>query len=107
MYKRGKVKGVSEMLEGYEKLMKDKVEEPIEILDVVKGMSEENGLFIYVCSIHKGVHVYVSVPTSSLETFRDIDTSDLEEIRKERLKMYIESHTSKKGRLYYTAYIDE
>lgn len=107
MFKKGKVRGITEMLQGYEKLMKDQVEEPIEILDVVKGMSDENGLFIYVCGIHKGAHVYLSVPTSSLETFRDIDASDLEEIRKERLKMYIESHTSKKGRLYYTAYIDE
>ena len=106
MYKTGKVAGIKEQLDGYERIKKDQVKAPIVIENVVKGFSDENGLFIYVAGSMDGVEVCVSVPSASLDTFKDIDANDIEDIKSKGLKMYIESHTSKKGRQYYTAYID-
>ena len=107
MYKKGKVAGIKEQLEGYERIKKEDVKEPILIQNVVKGMSEENGLFIYVAGVHKGIDVCVAIPNASLSDFEGITSEDVEEIKRLGLKLYIESHTSKKGRLYYTAYIDD
>ena len=106
MYKRGKVAGIKEQLADYERIKKEEVKEPIVIQNIVKGMSEENGLFIYVAGLHQGQKVCVAVPNASLVDFKDITSDDVEEIKNLGLKFYLESHTSKKGRLYYTAYID-
>ena len=107
MYKTGKVMGIKEQLDGFERIKKDQVNAPILIQNVVKGYSDENGLFIYVAGSMNGMDVCVSVPNASLEVFKDIDANDVEEIKSKGLKMYLESHQSKKGRLYYTAYIDQ
>ena len=106
-FKRGKTKGIGELLEGYTKIQKADIEEPILIDNVVKGFSEDNGVFIYVTGTHKSVPVFVSIPAASLDDFTEINESDLDEIRSEGLKLYVESHMSKKGRQYYTAYIEE
>ena len=107
MYKTGKVTGIREQLDGYERIQKDQVTSPIIIENVVKGYSDENGLFIYVAGLMNGREICVSVPNASLSEFKDIDARDIEEIRERGLKFYLESHTSKKGRMYYTAYIDQ
>ncbi len=106
-FKRGKTKGISELLEGYEKIQKCDIQEPILIDNVIKGYSEDNGVFIYVTGTHQSVPVFVSIPAASVDDFVEITESDLDEIRSEGLKLYVESHMSKKGRQYYTAYIEE
>lgn len=106
MYKRGKVLGIREQLKDYERISKEELKGGLLIDNIVKGVSEENGLFIYVAGTYDGKKVCVSVPSASLNDFKDIDANDIEEIRKLKLKFYLESYTSKKGRLYYTAYID-
>ena len=106
-FTKGKKEGPKAQLEGFTKLDKEKFEEPILIENVIKGMSDENGLFIYVTGIHKGQDVFVSIPAASLDDFKDITADDIEQIRSEGLRLYIEANTSKKGRLYYTAYIDD
>lgn len=104
---KGKRTGLKAQLEGYQKLDKENIFYPIRIDNVVKGMSEENGLFVYVTGDYEGEKVFVSIPAASLDDFKDITADDLEQIREEGLHLYIESNTSKKGRLYYTAYIDD
>lgn len=105
-FKRGKTSGIGELLEGYEKIQKPDITEPILIDNVVKGVSEDNGLFIYVTGLHAGKKVFVSIPSASVEDFAEITAEDVAEIKRDGLRLYVESHTSKKGRLYYTAYID-
>lgn len=106
-FNKGKRSGIKEQLEGFEKLDKENVKEPILIENVIKGISTENGLFIYVTGVHQGKDVFVSIPAASLDDFKDMDSEDIEQIRSDGLKLYIEANTSKKGRLYYTAYIDD
>lgn len=105
-FKRGKTSGIGELLEGYEKIQKSDITEPILITNVVKGVSEDNGLFIYVTGLHQGKKVFVSIPSASLEDFAEITSDDVDLMVHDKLHLFIESHTSKKGRLYYTAYVD-
>lgn len=110
---RGKKKSLKVMLEdaGYVKLDKSTMEAKtgVEIDGVYKGESTENGVFIYVSGLYKGNMVYVAVPTASIEDFATITDEDVEEIRAEHLKMFVEKHTSKGNppRDYFIAYIDE
>ena len=108
-FKKGKSNTISEKLEGYEKLDKSNIDpkEGILIDNVVKGYSEDNGDYIYVTGSYMAKPVYVSVPAASIEDFITIDPTDLEEIRRDGLKLYIESRISKKGRQYFLAYIDD
>lgn len=107
MFTKGKKSGIKAQLEGYTKLDKENISGPVMIDNVIKGMSVDNGLFIYITGAYNGQMVYVSVPAASLDDFKDITTDDIEQIRAEGLQLYVESHTSQKGRLYYTAYIDD
>lgn len=110
---RGKKKSIKEMLEeaGYVKLDKGTMDpkEGVEIDGVVKGESAENGTFVYVSGLYKGNMVYVSVPAASVDDFKEITSEDLEEIRRDNLKMFIEKKTSKSNppRDYFIAYIDD
>lgn len=110
---RGKKKSLKTMLEdaGYVKLDKGTMDpkEGVEIDGVYKGESAENGMFIYVSGLYKANMVYVAVPSASIEDFAGITDEDLEEIRKEKLKMFVEKHTSKGNppRDYFIAYIDD
>lgn len=110
MFTKGKKSTLSEMLAGYEKLDKANIEanEGILIDDVFVGYSEDTeGYYCYVLGSYKARPVYVTVPSSSIEQFACITASDVEEIRANNLKMYVEARTSKKGRLYYIAWIDD
>lgn len=109
---RGKRKSIKVMLEesGYVKLDKGTMEPGVgvEIDGVYKGESAQNGTFIYVSGLYKENMVFVSVPAASIEDFINIDDADMEEIRSEKLKMYVEKHTSQgtPPRDYFIAYID-
>lgn len=109
MFTKGKKTSLKERLEGYNKLDKHDIEpgEGILIDDVLIGVSQENGYYAYVLGSYKTLPVYVSVPSSSIDDFVGINANDIEEIRLNNLKMYVEGRTSKKGRLYYIAWIDE
>ena len=109
MFKKGKVEGVKEKLEGYTKLAKTEIEpgEGVLIDNVVKGFSEENGDFIIVTGSYKAKPVFVSVPAASREDFMEITPADLDTIRSQGLRFYVESRTSKKGRQYFVAWIDD
>ncbi len=109
MFKKGKSLGFKELLEGYNKLDKADIDpqEGILIDNVIKGFSEENGDYIYVTGSYMAKPVYVSVPAASLADFIGIDPTDLEEIRSNGYKMYVESRISKKGRQYFVAWIDD
>lgn len=110
---RGKKKSLKVMLEdsGYVKLDKGTMDpkEGIEIIGICKGESQENGTFIYVYGTYKNDMVYTAVPTSSVEDFIGITDEDIEEIRNEHLKMFVEKHTSQGNppRDYFIAYIDD
>ena len=110
---RGKKKSLKEMLEdaGYVKLDKATMDpkEGVVIDGVEKGESAENGTFVYVSGLYKGSMVYVAVPTASVDDFKDITAEDLEEIRRDNLKMFVEKRTSKGNppRDYFVAYIDD
>lgn len=110
---RGKKKSLKEMFEdaGYVKLDKGTMDpkEGVLIDQIEMGESSENGVFIYVSGLYKGNMVYVSVPTASVQDFINIDKEDLEEIHREKLKMFVEKRTSKSNppRDYFIAYIDD
>ncbi len=110
---RGKKKSLKEMLEdaGYVKLDKGTMDpkEGVLIDGCCKGESQENGIFVYVSGLYKGNMVYVAVPSASVEDFAGITDEDLEEIRAEKLKMFIEKRTSKGNppRDYFIAYIND
>ena len=109
MYVKGKRASIGDVIEGYEKLEKGSIAagEGIQIENIVRGVSADNGDFVYVTGSYKDLKVYVSIPAASLDDFLNIDEADLVQIRQENLKLYIDSHVSKKGRTYYTAYIDD
>lgn len=108
-FKKGKTNSISEALEGYTKLDKADIDqnEGILIDNVIKGYSPDNGDYIYVTGSYQAKPVYVSIPSASVENFITIDPTDIEEIRRDGLKLYIESRISKKGRQYFLAYIDD
>lgn len=106
---KGKKRGISELLEGYEKLNKAEIapEEGILIDNVIKGTSQDNGDFVYVTGTYNSKPVYTAIPAASLDNFLGITAEDLEEIRSSGLKLYVESKVSKIGRQYFIAWIDE
>lgn len=109
MFKKGRASGIKEQLEGYEKLDKKNIQpgEGIIIDGIVKGYSEDNGDFVYILGSYKNIPVFVSVPAASLDDFIGIDQADVDEIRRDGLKFYVESKVSKKGRQYFVAWIDD
>lgn len=109
MFTKGKVAGIKEKLEGFTKLDKSAIAggEGVLIKDVVKGHSDDNGDFIYVLGYYQEKPVFVSVPAASLEEFQGIDAADIDEITRNELKLYVESRTSKSGRQYFIAWIDD
>lgn len=109
MFTKGKRASIGDAIEGYEKLDKGSIAAGSGILieNVLHGVSEDNGDFVYVTGTYQGLKVFVSIPAASLDDFIKIDDADVEQIRRENLKLYIDSHASKKGRTYYTAYIDD
>lgn len=109
MFKKGKTTGIREKLEGFAKLDKGAIApgQGVLIADVVKGHSEDNGDFVYVLGYYEEKPVFVSVPAASLEDFQAIDSADIEEITRDDLKLYVESRTSKSGRQYFVAWIDD
>ena len=108
-FRKGKVEGIQEQLEGYNKLDKANIKptEGILIDNVIKGHSEDNGDFVIVTGSYEAKPVFVSIPAASLDQFIKIDAADVEEIRRDDLKLYVESRTSKKGRQYFVAWIDD
>lgn len=109
MFRKGKVAGIKDKLEGFTKLDKALIAggEGVLITDVVKGHSDDNGDFIYILGYYQSKPVFVSVPAASLEDFQGIDQADIEEITRNELKLYVESKTSKSGRQYFIAWIDD
>lgn len=108
---KGKPQSLKEQLEnaGYVKMDKGTMEPGTGVLidGVVVGESAENGTFVYVSGTYKGNMVYVSVPAASIDNFKTIDETDLDEIRHMGYKMYVEKKTSKENRDYFIAYIDD
>lgn len=75
------------------------------VVDIIRGTSEENGDYVYLflddCK-------YVSVPSSNIEEFIEYatDAADSDAIRKGLYDVIFEKATSKKGREYFTCYLD-
>ena len=109
MFKKGKQDSIKSLLEGYEKLDKANIKagEGVLIDNVIKGHSEDNGDFVYITGSYNGQPVFVSVPAASLDDFIKIDEMDLNQIKRDGLHFYVESCTSKKGRQYFIAWIDD
>ena len=63
--------------------------------------------FVYVIGYYEEKPVFVSVPAASLDEFMAIDSTDIAEIKRDHLKMYVESRTSKSNRQYFVAWIDD
>lgn len=104
----GKRNGIKELLDGYTRINKaDMVyDSGILIHNIIKGNSAENGDFVYVAGEYEGEKVFTAVPSASLENFLSITPEDIEEIKLNKYKMYIESRVSKNGRQYYIAWLD-
>lgn len=109
MFKKGKIEGIKEKLEGFVKLDKGSIAPGtgVAIADVVKGTSADNGDFIYILGYYAEKPVFVSVPAASLDDFAQITPEDVAEIKAAGLKFYVESRTSKANRQYFVAWIDE
>ena len=110
-YVKGKPVGIKDQLEnaGYVKMDKGTMDEKEGLLidNILRGESQENGTFMYVSGLYKGSMVYISVPAASLDNFISITPEDLEQIRNEGLKLYVEKKMSKNGRAYFIAFIDD
>ena len=109
MFKKGKQDSITSLLEGYNKLDKANIQAGKGVLidNVIKGHSEDNGDFVYITGSYEAQPVFVSVPAASLDDFIKIDSDDLNVIRNSGLHFYVESCTSKKGRQYFIAWIDD
>lgn len=109
MFKKGKTEGIKEKLEGFTKLKKDNIKPGVgvQIENVIKGFSNDNGDFVYVLGYYEEKPVFVSVPAASLDDFLSIDSKDIAEIKHDHLKMYVESRISKSNRQYFVAWIDD
>ena len=109
MFKKGKTYGTKERLEGFSKLDKAQIKPGVgvQIENVIKGFSNDNGDFVYVIGYYEEKPVFVSVPAASLDEFMAIDSTDIAEIKRDHLKMYVESRTSKSNRQYFVAWIDD
>ena len=108
---KGKPVGIKDQLEnmGYVKMDKGTMDEKegVLIAEILRGESAENGTFIYVAGSYKGNQVYVSVPAASIDNFISITPDDIDQIRNEGLKLYVEKKMSKNNRTYFIAYIDD
>lgn len=91
---------------------KEKVEKPelvgvkTQVLDIVKGISSENGVFVYVFFAD---NKYASIPAANIEEFAAYcdDADDLAEIRSGAYDIIYNKTVSKKGRDYYTCYLEK
>ena len=104
----GKRNGIKELLDGYTRINKADVKagEGILIENIIKGTSVENGDYVYVTGKYEGADVFTAVPSASVNDFLKITPEDIEEIKLNKYKMYIESRVSKNGRQYYIAWLD-
>ena len=107
-YKKGKPEGIKAKLEGYQKLEKKDIVpgEGILIDNIIKGTSAEYGDFVYVTGSYQAKPVFVTIPAASLPDFWQIEADDIQTIRENGEKLYIESQHSKNGRDYFIAWID-
>ena len=97
---------IKTLLEGKVKLKKeDVIGKPLHLLDIVTGHSDDNGDYGYF--ILEG-NEYISIPSSSFDIFAGYaaDAADIAAIRKGNYDVIFNSTTSKKGRQYYTCYLE-
>jgi len=94
------------MMEGKTKVAKESlVGVHTHVIDIIKGTSTENGDYVYLFFENA---TYVSVPSSNIEEFIEYaeSPSDADAIRQGLYDVVFETATSKKGRQYYTCYLD-
>lgn len=95
------------LMEGKVKVAKDDlVGKRSHVVDIIKGSSEDNGDYVYLFLEDLK---YVSVPSANLEEFYDYANTpeDADAIRSGAYDVIFEKATSKKGREYFTCYLDE
>lgn len=109
MIRKGRPESIKDVIKGYDKVTKDEaIEKPITIEKVVKGVSEDYGDFIFICGHNEDdKKVFVACPKASFSLFEDCTDSDNEEFARNSYKLVMEKSVSKKGKEYYTCYIDE
>lgn len=75
------------------------------IVGIVKGTSEDNGDYVY---LFLDDNKYVSVPSANIDEFIEYatDSADSDAINKGLYDVIFEKATSKKGREYYTCYLE-
>ena len=77
MFKKGKIEGIKDQLDGYTKLNKADMQpnEGLLIDGIIKGYSADNGDFVYVRGYYQAKPVFVAVPSANLDDFMEITSS--------------------------------
>lgn len=104
--KTGKV-SLKALMENKEKVEKDTlVGVRTQVVGIVKGTSSENGDFVYLLF---NDDKFASVPSANVEEFAEYagNAEDVAEFNAGKYDVIYEKATSKKGREYFTCYLEE